>query len=113
MAELDFGGFEGQLWSDLEAAHPGRWRAAPQDLPLGEPFSAFVARVAAVLARAATIRGGPVLAFGHGAWSGCLRCLHEGHDPATMAARGIGNGEILRLVPLPGLASCAPDPRTT
>ena len=97
LAEIDFGAFEGRLWSELDEAHPGLWREAPQLLPLGETFSAFTTRVAQVLERAARLPGPPVLMFGHGAWAGCLACLHAGRDPATMNRLTLANGELLQL----------------
>ncbi|MDT8853491.1 histidine phosphatase family protein [Paracoccaceae bacterium Fryx2] len=97
LAEIDFGRFEGRLWSELDAAHPGLWHEAPHLLPLGEPFEAFTARVARVLARAARLSGPPVLIFGHGAWAGCLSCLQAGRDPAAMNGMKLANGGMLRL----------------
>lgn len=99
LIELDFGPFEGVLKSEMEASHPGKWQTAPQDLPLGESFATFTQRVAGILVQAADLPGGPILVFGHGAWSGCMRCLHEQQDPAKMAARGLANGALLRLTP--------------
>lgn len=99
LVELDFGPFEGVLKSEMEAIHPGKWQTAPQDLPLGESFATFIQRVARVLSQAADLPGGPILVFGHGAWSGCMRCLHQGQDPAGMASFGLANGALLRLTP--------------
>lgn len=97
LIELDFGPLEGWLNSEMEAVYPRKWQDAPQDLPLGETFESFTQRVARILVQVADRPGGPVLVFGHGAWSGCMRCLYEGQDPTKMAARGLPNGALLRL----------------
>ena len=97
LAELSFGDWEGRTWADLHAAHPGKWGSAPQDLPLGEAFSSFAARVHAVLARARAIVGPPVLAFGHGAWANCAQALCGGHAATAMPAFATANGALLHL----------------
>ncbi|PTE20142.1 histidine phosphatase family protein [Cereibacter changlensis JA139] len=102
LTEIDFGDFEGRLWRELEAAHPGLWHEAPHLLSLGESFEAFTARVARVLDQATRLSGPPVLVFGHGAWAGCLASLAEGRDPAGMNRLALKNGALLRLSP--GLA---------
>lgn len=96
LAELSFGDWEGRVWADLHAAYPGGWTSAPQTLPLGESFDAFIARVARIRDRVAAAPG-PVLVFGHGAWLGCLRSLAEGGDGRDLARRACGNGELVRL----------------
>lgn len=108
LAELAFGAFEGRCWADLEAAHPGLWRSAPDRLPLGEPFDGFLARVARVIGRARARPGPPVLVFGHGTWAAAMLCLLEGRDPATMNhAPLMPNGTLLRLSPGRGRQSAA------
>lgn len=97
LAELSFGAWEGQTWADLHAAHPGTWHTAPQDLPLGEDFAAFAARVRAVLARAQAMTGPPVLIFGHGAWANCAQALCAGHPASGMPGYTTANGALLRL----------------
>lgn len=97
LTELAFGDWEGQTWTDLHAAHPGKWHSAPQDLPLGEEFSAFAARVHAVLVRARALDGPPVLAFGHGAWANCAQALCLGQDATAMPTFATANGAMLHL----------------
>ncbi len=109
LAELDFGPWEGRLWSELHAAHPGAWHSAPQTLPLGESFEAFRQRTARVHLRLLTAPG-PVLVFGHGAWFGCLQSLLAGGDGSDLAGRACANGVLTRITPLPRpLAALAPD----
>lgn len=98
MAELSFGAWEGRLWSELHAAHPGKWHSAPQDLPLGESFADFAGRVRGVLQRAARQEGPPILAFGHGAWANCAQALCAGHAASQMTDFRTANGALLRLV---------------
>ncbi|MFN4128299.1 MAG: histidine phosphatase family protein [Paracoccaceae bacterium] len=97
LAELSFGCWEGQSWADLHAAHPGKWQSAPQDLPLGEDFGVFAARVRSVLMRARALHGPPVLAFGHGAWANCAQALCAGRPAAEMPTFATPNGALLRL----------------
>lgn len=97
MQELSFGEWEGRLWTELEAVHPGGWQQAPQDQPLGEAFDAFARRVAAVLERAARLPGPPVLAFGHGAWANCAQALCAGQAAQEMTGFRTPNGALLRL----------------
>ena len=97
LAELSFGPWEGKLWADLHAAHPGKWQSAPQDLPLGEPFAAFADRVRATLRRAARRDGAQVLAFGHGAWANCAQALCAGLPPECMTGFRTANGALMRL----------------
>jgi broad specificity phosphatase PhoE len=108
LAELDFGQFEGRLWSELEAAHPGGWRHAPQELPLGEPFSAFVARVAACRHVPPSEPEGRCLplATAHGP-AACAVCTKD-TTPPRWQGRGISNGALLRLAPQPRFAPSAP-----
>lgn len=96
LAELDFGPWEGRLWSELHHAHPGHWHNAPQELPLGEPFETFRQRVLACYQRLIHTPG-PVLLFGHGAWFGCLQSLLAGQEGQDMAARSCGNGALSRI----------------
>jgi broad specificity phosphatase PhoE len=97
LAELDFGPWEGRLWLDLHAAHPGKWHSAPRELPLGEAFDAFAGRIAALLHRVARKDGPPILAFGHGAWANCAQALCAGQAPDEMSAFRTPNGALLRL----------------
>lgn len=97
LAELSFGVWEGRLWSDLHAAHPGAWQRAPQDLPLGESFAGFADRVRRVLHRAAARQGAPVLIFGHGAWANCAQAISAGLPPERMHAFSTANGALIRL----------------
>lgn len=109
LAELGFGPWEGRLWSELHAAHPGAWHGAPETLPLGEPFEHFRRRTARVHQRLLAAPG-PVLVFGHGAWFGCLQSLLEGGDGRDLAGRICANGALTRLAPgLPALSASAPD----
>lgn len=97
LAELSFGVWEGRLWQDLHAAHPGKWSTAPQDLPLGEPFSTFSGRVSAILRRAAIQDGAAVLAFGHGAWINCAQAICAGCEPERMTEFRTANGALIRF----------------
>nr|WP_010394378.1 histidine phosphatase family protein [Paracoccus sp. TRP] len=94
LAEIAFGAWEGRTWAELEAAHPGAWENAPHTLPLGEPFSDFIARITRVRERALAASG-PVLAFGHGAWLGGLQLAVDGGK--GMPRQALGNGELVRL----------------
>ena len=97
LAELAFGVWEGQTWAALHEAHPGTWGRAPQDLPLGEPFSAFADRVRRVLARVRAMDGPPVLAFGHGAWANCAQALCAGSPASALSAFTTANGAVVSL----------------
>lgn len=101
LAELDFGLWEGRLWHELHASHPGAWHGAPHSLPLGEPFAAFCDRVWRLHQRVLT-QPGPVLLFGHAAWFGCLQSLLAGSDGSDLASRLCGNGALTRIAPHPG-----------
>lgn len=96
LAELAFGRWEGRTWAELDAAHPGAWASAPQTLPLGEAFPAFVARIERILRRA-SVAGGPVLAFGHGGWMATLQSLLAGEGGQTLSDYPVGNGGLLRI----------------
>lgn len=96
LAELDFGPWEGRLWSELHAAHPGRWHNSPQALPLGESFDVFRQRVSGMYRRLLSVPG-PVLVFGHGAWFGCLQSLLAGGDGSDLASRACRNGALTRI----------------
>lgn len=96
LAELRFGDWEGRTWADLEAAHPGGWHHAPQNLPLGESFPVFLGRIEAVLNRAARA-GAPVLAFGHGGWMAALQSVMAGEAGMTLADYPARNGLLLRV----------------
>lgn len=96
LAELQFGAWEGRVWSELAAAHPGAWENAPQTLPLGESFPAFLSRIDAVLSRAAKAPG-PVLAFGHGGWMAAMQSLLAGEAGRTLSQYPARNGLLLRV----------------
>lgn len=99
LSELHLGGWEGRLWTELEATHPGAWHDNPRSLGLGESIDAFGARVAAVVARVRDRDGPPVLLFGHGAWAGCLRALAAGDPPDRFGHHRTPNGALLRVPP--------------
>lgn len=94
LAEIAFGQWEGRSWADLESAHPGAWQNAPHELVLGESFADFTTRIMRVRDRALAA-GGPVLAFGHGAWLGGLRLALEGGP--GLPRKSLGNGVLVRL----------------
>lgn len=96
LAELHFGPWEGRSWNELEAAHPGLWATAPQKLVLGEDFAVFAQRIERILTRAQTA-GGPVLAFGHGAWMSALQSLLAGEGGYSLSQFPVGNGALLRV----------------
>lgn len=95
LAEIAFGTWEGRTWDDLEAAHPGAWRNAPETLPLGESFDDFTARIRRVHDRISA-HSGPVLAFGHGAWLGGLQRLSSG-ETAGFKRQSLPNGALIKL----------------
>jgi alpha-ribazole phosphatase len=79
LQELDFGAWEGRLWSEIPRAESDPWAESPRDRapPEGESFAALDARVAAALAG---------IADGGGA---ALIVTHAGPIRATlMRARG-------------------------
>lgn len=96
MAEIAFGDWEGRTWRDLDAAYPSAWFDAPHTLPLGEAFDDFTARIGRVRNRALAA-GGPVLAFGHGAWLGGLRSILSNEHGLSLSRYPARNGELLRL----------------
>ncbi|MDO9525134.1 MAG: histidine phosphatase family protein [Gemmobacter sp.] len=97
LAELNFGPWEGQLWSDMETAHPGGWHNAPHSLTLGEPFDGFADRVRRVADLVAGRDGAPVLVFGHGAWANCLQAISAATSPEAMNQHQTLNGAVLRF----------------
>lgn len=111
LAELDFGPWEGRLWSELHDTHPGDWHTAPHALPLGEPFADFRDRIQR-LHRQLFSQPGAVLLFGHGAWFGCLQSLRNRGDGSDLAARACGNGVLTRLPPPAAGTSDLLQPRT-
>lgn len=96
LAEIAFGDWEGRVWADLEAAHPGIWATAPHTLPLGERFEDFTARINRIRDRIAAAPG-PVLVFGHGAWLGALRSLAGGGGGRDLSRFICRNGELVRV----------------
>lgn len=54
LCELDFGAWEGRLWSAIDRAESDPWAADPVNRapPCGESFAALLARVASALAEA-------------------------------------------------------------
>ncbi|MDD7971933.1 histidine phosphatase family protein [Roseinatronobacter alkalisoli] len=97
LLELDFGPWEGRTWTELHAAHPGLWSAAPDDLPLGESFVDFERRVTATLHNVWNRSGAPVLVFGHGAWANCAQAVAAGTSAARMNEWKTPNGALIRI----------------
>ena len=97
LAELDFGRWEGRLWSAIAPQEVARWEQDLLQHPPGggEPLAALLARVRDFLAGQPA---GPLLVVGHAGWiSGFASLLQPGPPTAATWPRAIRYGALRRL----------------
>jgi alpha-ribazole phosphatase len=87
LAELDFGGWEGRHWADIDAAELGAWTDAFDDHTPGggESVRQLMARCKAFLDDLGAGHA-PVCAVGHAGWINAARWAAAGHTQPLRAA---------------------------